>query len=50
MGKKTPSRPKQSKTKPPKDLSAGPRATNIKAGVRLQGTFVKSWSTSGDAD
>jgi hypothetical protein len=50
MGKKTPSRPKQSKTKPPKDLSAGPRATNIKAGVRLQGAFVKSWSTSGDAD
>ena len=49
MGRKTPSRPKQSTTKRPKDLSAGPRATNVKAGVRLQPTFVKSWSTSGDA-
>ena len=49
MGKKTTSRSKQSK-KAPKDLSAGPKAAQVKAGATRRSTFIKSWSTSGDAD
>ena len=50
MSKKTQPRPRKSRVAAPKDLPAGRRATNVKAGVKLRPTFVKSWSTSGDAD
>ncbi len=48
MTRKPRAHAKPSKAKP-RDLPAGPKATNIKAGVRLKPCFITSYSTSGDA-
>ena len=51
MTKKRRIRAQSMKTKAPRDLSAGPSARKVKAGlsVKLERCFVKSWSTSGGA-
>ena len=47
MTRKQQTRPKSSKVKALKDLSARPLAAKVKAGYKLERCFVKSWSTSG---
>ena len=47
MGKRPRNPLKANKAKRPRDLSAGPKAASVKAGIKLKPCFITSYSTSG---